>query len=118
MRMPQDFVDAINDAVRAVNPNAGTMVSGSMTLGHEFDEWLGPNALMKYGLDPLPPEAQAAFNAKFAERRDALKASIVSTAVETARQRVAGTLKPFSFNDSYRTAEPGPEQTNGERDRG
>jgi hypothetical protein len=100
--MPQDFVDAVNAAVLGVNPDAGMMVSGSMTLGTDFDEWLGPKAMMKYGLDPLPPEVAAAFDAKFAEKREALKASVVATAVETEKKRMAGTLEDFSFNDSYR----------------
>ncbi len=101
MRMPEDFVDAINVAVREINPNAWTMTSGHMTLGSDFDEWLGPEALQKYGLGPLPSEALAAFNAKFAEHREALKASCVSSAVEAEKARMAG-AKPYSFNDSYR----------------
>jgi len=91
MRMPQDFVDAINAAVREVNPDAGTMTRGSMTLGSDFDEWLGPDAIMKYGFE-MPPEAQAAFEAKFAERRDELKASVVASSVEVEKKRLAGTL--------------------------
>lgn len=93
MRMPQDFVDAINAAVREINPEAGTMTSGSMTLGSDFDEWLGPGAMGKYGFGPLPPEAVAAFGAKFEERREELKASIVASAVEVEKRRLAGTLK-------------------------
>lgn len=92
MRMPQDFVDAINAAVREVNPNAGTMTRGSMTLGTDFDEWLGPGAIMKYGFDPMPPEVEAAFVAKFNERRDELRASLVASAVEIEKRRMAGTL--------------------------
>lgn len=102
MRMPQDFVDAINAAVRKVNPNSGTMVSGSMTLGSDFDEWVGPSAMMKYDFGEIPPEAVTAFEAKFAEKRDALKTSIVASAVEREKQRLAGTLQPFRFNDSNR----------------
>jgi len=92
MRMPQDFLDAINAAVREVNPNAGTTTYGDMFLGSDFDEWLGPGAIMKYGFKPMPPEAQAAFEAKFNERRDELKASVVASAVEVEKKRMAGTL--------------------------
>lgn len=102
MRMPQDFIDAVNAAVREINPDAGTMVRGSMTLGSDFDEWLGPGAMMKYGLDPVPPEVTEAFEAKFAEKRDELKSSIVASAVEVEKKRLAGTLESFDFNDSYR----------------
>ncbi len=102
MRMPQDFVDAINAAVREINPDAGAMVRGSMTLGSDFDEWLGPGAMQKYGFGPLPPEAVAAFEAKFAERRDELKAQVVASAVDVEKKRMAGTLEDFSFNDSHR----------------
>ena len=102
MLMPQDFVDAVNAAVREVNPNAGKMKSGSMTLGTDFDEWLGPKAMMKYGFGPMPPEDAAAFEAKFAEKRDELKSSIVASAVEIEKKRLAGTLDDFSFNDSNR----------------
>lgn len=102
MKMPQDFVDAINVAVREINPDAGEMISGSMTLGTDFDEWLGPEAMRKYMFGPLPPEAVAAFEAKFAEMRDVLKASVVASAIEVEKKRMAGTLEDFSFNDSYR----------------
>lgn len=103
MKMPQDFVDAINVAVREVNPDAGMMISGSMTLGEDFDEWLGPQALMKYGFGGLPPEAVTAFEAKFAEKREELKASLVASAIEIEKKRMAGTLQDFRFNDSNRT---------------
>lgn len=102
MRMPQDFVDAINAAVREVNPNVGVMTYGSMTLGSDFDEWLGPEALVKYGLGPLPAEALAAFEAKFNEKRDELKAAIVASAVDVERRRMAGTL----VNEMPRTDMP------------
>ena len=102
MRMPQDFVDAINTAVREVNPDAGTMTSGSMTLGTDFDEWLGPQAIMKYGFDPMPPEVEAAFVAKFNERRAELKASLVASAVDVERRRMAGTL----IDQPPRTGQP------------
>lgn len=102
MRMPQDFVDAINAAVREVNPDAGTMTYGSMTLGHDFDEWLGPEAILKYGLGPMPPEAVAAFEAKFAEHRDELKRSLVASAVEVETRRIAGTLEDVTCGDSRR----------------
>lgn len=92
MRMPQDFVDAINTAVAEVNPNAGQMISGSMTLGSDFDEWLGPQAMMKYGFDTIPPEVVADFEAKFAERREELLASVVASAVDVEKRRVAGEL--------------------------
>lgn len=92
MRMPQDFVDAINAAVREVNPDAGTMTHGSMTLGTDFDEWCGIEAIRKYGFDPMPPEATAAFEAKFNERRAELKASLVASAIDVERRRMAGTL--------------------------
>ncbi len=92
MRMPQDFVDAINAAVREVNPDAHMMTSGSMTLGTDFDEWFGPAAMMKYGFGPIPPEAVAAFEAKFAEKRDELKASLVASSVDIEKRRIAGTL--------------------------
>lgn len=101
MRMPQDFVDAINAAMHEVNQNAGTMTSGSMTLGSDFDEWLGPRAIMKYGLGPMPAADLAAFEAKFAEKRDELKASIVASSVEVEKKRMAGELE-YSFDDSYR----------------
>jgi hypothetical protein len=84
--MPQDFVDAINAAVKAVNPDAGTMTSGSMTLGTDFDEWLGPEAMMKYGLGPHPPEFIAAFEAKFAEKRGELLASLIASSVEIEKK--------------------------------
>lgn len=103
MRMPQDFVVAINAAVREVNPDAGMMISGSMTLGEDFDEWLGPEAFRKYGFGPLPPEAVAAFEIKFAEKREDLKASVVASAVEIEKKRLAGTLEDISFNDSRRS---------------
>ncbi len=94
MRMPQDFIDAINAAVREVNPDAKhTTTSGSMTLGSDFDEWLGPGAMMKYGLDPMPPEAMAAFEAKFNEKREEIKSSLVASAVEIEKKRMAGTLE-------------------------
>lgn len=94
MRMPLDFIAAINAAVKEVNPNAGTMVSGSMTLGSDFDEWLGPGAIMKYGFEhPMPPEAEAAFQAKFAEKRAAIRAALVASAVEIEKKRMAGTLE-------------------------
>lgn len=102
MKMPQDFVNAINEAVRKVNPDAGIMVSGSMTLGSEFDEWLGPKAIMKYGFDPMPQADVAAFEAKFNERRDELKSALVASAVEVEKQQMAGTLVDFSFDDSNR----------------
>lgn len=102
MKMPQDFIDAINAAVREINPDAGTMISGSMTLGTDFDEWLGPEAFQKYGFGAMPAEAVTAFNAKFAEEREGLKAHIVANAIEVEKKRMAGTLEDFSFNDSYR----------------
>lgn len=102
MKMPQDFLDTINAAVREINPNAGTVINGSMTLGSDFDEWLGPESFKKYGFGPLPPEIVAAFEAKFAEKRDQLKSSIVASAVEVEKKRMAGTLEDLSFNDSYR----------------
>ena len=95
MQMPQDFIDGINAAVREVNPNAGIMVRGSMTLGSDFDEWLGPEAMGKYGLGPLPAAVQASFEAKFAEKRDELKASVIASAVEIERRRLTGTLRPL-----------------------
>jgi hypothetical protein len=101
MRMPQDFVDAINAAVREINPNAGTMTHGSMTLGSDFDEWVGPQAIKKWGFGPMPPEAVAEFEAKFNERRAELKASVVASSVEVEKRRMAGE-EPFSFNDSNR----------------
>ena len=100
--MPQDFVDAINAAVREVNPNAGTMVRGSITLGEDFDEWLGPEAFRKYGFGSLPPEAVAAFEAKFAEKRDELKAALIVSAIAIEKKRMAGTLEPLDFKDSRR----------------
>ena len=107
MKMPQDFVDAANAAVLAVNPNANTMISGSMTLGADFDEWLGPQAIMKYGFGEIPAEDQAAFEAKFAEKRDELKAAIVASSVEVEKRRMAGELE-YSFDDSHapRTGKP------------
>lgn len=99
MRMPQDFVDAVNAAVKEINPDAGTMVRGSMTLGSDFDEWLGPEAMLKYGLGPLPVEAQQAFESKFAELRQALKANIVASAIEVEKKRMAGTLEDLDFID-------------------
>lgn len=102
MRMPQDFVDAINAAVREVNPDAGTMTYGSMTLGADFDEWLGPEAILKYGFDPMPPEAVAAFEAKFAEHREELKASLVAASVDVEKRRLAGTLEDVFCDDSRR----------------
>lgn len=107
--MPQDFIDAINAAVREINPHAGIMVRGSMTLGSDFDEWCGSGAMMKYGLDPLPPEAEAAFQAKFAEKREEIKASLVASAVEIEKKRAAGTLEKFSFNDSDRIGKQRPQ---------
>jgi hypothetical protein len=101
MRMPQDFVDEINAAVSEINPNAGRMISGSMTLGSDFDEWLGPQAMGKYGLGPMPPEDMAAFEAKFAQHREKLKASLVASAVEVEKQRLAGTLEDLDCCDSY-----------------
>ena len=101
MLMPQDFVDAINAAVIGINPEARRITSGSMTLGTDFDEWFGPEAMIKYGLNAPPAEVIDAFNAKFAEKRDELKASLVASAVEVEKQRMAGTLEDFSFNDSY-----------------
>lgn len=88
MKMPQDFVDAINAAVHEINPDAGTMTHGSMTLGTDFDEWLGPEAMLKYGFDPLPAADVAAFNAKFAEMRDELKAAVVASSVEVEKRRM------------------------------
>ena len=99
MRMPKDFVDAINAAVREVNPNAGTMTHGSMTLGSDFDEWLGLEAIKKYGFGPMPPDAEAAFWAAFNERRDELKASLVTSAVEVEKRRMAGEAS-MSFNEA------------------
>lgn len=92
MRMPQDFVDAINAAVHEINPNARTMTSGSMTLGSDFDEWFGPQALLKYGLDDVPAQVQASFEAKFAEKREEIKAALVASSVEVEKRRMAGTL--------------------------
>lgn len=100
--MPQDFVDAINAAVQAINPEAEEMVSGSMTLGADFNEWLGPEAFKKYGFEPLPPEAVTGFEAKFAEKRDELKASIVASSVEIEKKRLAGTLESLDFDASHR----------------
>ncbi len=102
MRMPQDFVDAINAAVREINPNAGTMTRGSMTLGSDFDEWLGPEAMLKYGLGPIPADVEASFEAKFAERRDEIKASVVASAVAVEKKRMAGE-PPFNFDDSQKS---------------
>jgi hypothetical protein len=107
--MPQDFVDAINEAVKAVNPDAGRMIHGSMTLGSNFDRWLGPEAMMKWKLDPLPPEETKAFEAKFNEHRDELKRQVVASAVEVELQRMAGRLENFTFDDSNR-----PPKTNKE----
>lgn len=106
MRMPQDFVDAINAAVREVNPNAGTMTYGSMTLGADFDEWLGPEAMLKYGFGPLPIEALKAFNAKFAEKRAELKNALVQSAAETEKKRMAGTLQDLDFVDPMTADDP------------
>lgn len=92
MDMPQDFIEAINRATQDVNPQARVIVRGSITLGHEFDEWFGPEGIEKYGFGPLPPEALAAFAAKFAERREAIKAAVVTWAVDTERRRMAGKL--------------------------
>lgn len=103
--MPQDFADAINAAVSEINPNAGRMTYGSMTLGTDFDEWLGLEAMMKYGLGPLPAEAVAAFDAKFAEKRDELKASVVASSIEVEKRRMAGELE-YSFDDSHRDDVP------------
>jgi hypothetical protein len=100
MKMPQDFVDAANAAVLAVNPAANIMLSGSMTLGADFDEWLGPEAMLKYGIGPISAEVQKAFEAKFAEKREALKASVVASSVEVEKKRMAGELE-YSFDDSY-----------------
>jgi hypothetical protein len=102
MWIPQDFIEAINAAVRAVNPDAPIMVSGSMTLGSDFDEWLGPEGFKKYGFGNLPPDALAAFEAKFSEKREELKASMIASAIEIEKKRMAGTLEDFSFNDSRR----------------
>lgn len=102
MKMPQDFVDAINAAVREVNPEAGVMSSGSMTLGSDFDEWFGPQAIMKYGIDGLPPAALAAFEAKFNEKREELKAAVAAAAAVVEKRRMAGELGDLNFNDSYR----------------
>jgi hypothetical protein len=116
MKMPPDFVEAINLAVREVNPDAATMVSGSMTLGSDFDEWLGPGAMMKYGLDPMPPEVMAAFTAKFNEKRGEILATLVASAVEVEKMRMAGTLvddlprtkrKPMSLADLKRAVDDG-----------
>lgn len=101
MKMPQDFVDAINEAVKAVNPDAGTMMHGSFTLGSDFDEFFGPDAMMKRGFGEPDPEEEARFNAKIEERRDTIKTALVNSSVEIEKRRMAGTLRPFSFNDSY-----------------
>src|ERR1035437_4124434 len=87
MNMPQDFIDAINAAVREVDPEAGQITSGSMTLGSDFDEWLGPGSILKYGWDGLSDEAVAAFTAKFEEKRTEVKANVVAAAVQVAKQR-------------------------------
>lgn len=89
MRMPADFVDDINKAVEAVDPDAGTMTSGSFTLGSDFDEFFGPEAMLKYGLGPVPADVQAKFEKLFAEKREAIKASIIANSVERAKQRFA-----------------------------
>jgi hypothetical protein len=100
--MPQDFVDAINAAVREINPNAGIMVDGSMTLGSDFDEWLGPQALKKYGFGPMPADAIAAFEAKFEEKRAELKEAVVASAIEVEKKIMRGELGDFNFGDSNR----------------
>lgn len=102
MRMPQDFVDAINAAVREVNSDSGHMVSGSMTLGSDFDEWLGPDAMRKYGFGPMPPEAMAAFEAKFNERREELKAALIASAIEIEQRRMRGEL----LDEAPRSGQP------------
>lgn len=90
MIMPQDFIDAINQAVKAISPNAGTMTSGSFTLGSEFDEFVGPEALAKFGVEPLDQETQKRFWAKWTEKREEIKAALVESAVEVERKRMAG----------------------------
>src|ERR1039458_4750777 len=94
MNMPQDFIDAINAAVREIEPSY-TMTSGAMTLGSDFDEWLEPGSLLKYGFDPLPDEAVAAFTAKFEEKRAEVKANVVAAAVQVATRRLHEQSEPW-----------------------
>lgn len=101
MKMPQDFLDAITAARREVNPNASATTSGSFTLGSDFDEWLGPGSLTKYGLGPFPADFMAGFEAKFEERREEIKAALVASAVDVERRIMAGEA-PFDFDDSNR----------------
>lgn len=100
--MPQEFVDAINKAVKEANPNAMQMVRGSMTLGSDFDEWLGPESMLKYGFGPMPDEVVKAFQDKFEETKPKLLEQLVKSAVEIEKQRMAGTLKNHSLGDSRR----------------
>lgn len=100
MKMPQDFIDAITVAIREVNPNAGALISGSMTLGTDFDKWLGPDATMKYGFGEIPADDQAAFEAKFNEKREELKAAVIASAVEAEKQIMRGEPS-HTFDDSH-----------------
>lgn len=103
MRMPQDFVDAVNEAVKALNPDAGEMISGSFTLGSDFDKYMLP-----YHYDQeVDVEG---FNRLWEEKRESIKQALVETAVEVERKRMAGTLgEEFSFNDSYRVEQQSQE---------
>lgn len=120
MKMPQDFVDAINVAVKEVNPNAGVMTSGSFTLGTDFDDILYSedamilplqiltlNDRLKNGEDVKAElieklEAMAViekrFAERFAEKRDELKKAMVDSCVETEKQKMAGTLNSFAVS--------------------
>ncbi len=55
--------------------DVGVIAETVETLGTEFDEWLGLPAIKRYGFGPLPADAEAAFQAKFAEKRAEIKAS-------------------------------------------
>lgn len=89
MRMPPDFIEALNRAVKEVNPNAGEMTSGSFTLGEDFDEWFGPEAMRKYGFGPYPDDFIASFEAKFAGKREEIKRALVEASVEVEKRNMA-----------------------------
>lgn len=86
MKMPPDFIEAINKAKKSVNPNAGTIISGSFTLGSE--------------LEPLSKEEMKKFNELFESRREEIKSKLVESAIRAEKELINGALKQFSFNDS------------------
>lgn len=96
--VPQEFLDELN----ALTPDAGTTTALHVSLGSDFDEFFGPEALMRH-FDPEYTQAEkdeenkryiALFREKWPEIREQLITSHLATA-EHRRTRI------HKWNDSH-----------------